>query len=89
MPQDKPRYQLQVMVPSSDKARAERQSASERAKQVFRSSGGRNSETGSRVRSLLRQSDEMQDYDLYGANESARKAELLSRELRSKNDRLK
>jgi len=79
------------MVPSSAKARAEREDAAARAKQAFRGSYNKNSETGSRIQSLLKQSEDMKDYDLYGAGESARKAELLSRELttRTKYDRLK
>lgn len=77
MPQDKPRYRLQALVPDPEAKRKEQRSLADKARAAFR--GKPESENASRAKSMLRQSDEMRDYDLPGSVNAARKAELLSR----------
>lgn len=79
MAQDGPRYKLQLMTVDPEGAKSRQQILADKAKAAFRRA--RPSADSRRVQDMFRQSDEMLDYDLTGAAETARKAELLSREL--------
>lgn len=80
MADDKPRYRLRLMTKDEESERAKRDSAAERAREAFRRNP--KSPNSERIQSMLRHSDELRDYDIYGSSEAARKAELLSRETR-------
>lgn len=80
MAEDKPRYRLRLMTKDEEGEKAKRDSTAERAREAFRRNP--NSQNSERIQSMLRQSDELRDYDLYGSREAARKADLLSREKR-------
>jgi hypothetical protein len=75
-----PEFRLQVLD-RDPKSAANRKSSVERARDVWNRSSQKESETGKRVGAMITQSDSLAEYDMPAAKETARKAELLSREI--------
>lgn len=75
-----PEYKLQVLD-KNPKSPGERKSSVEKAREVWNRSSQKSSETGKRVEAMIAQSDSLADYDMPAALATAKKAELLSREV--------
>lgn len=68
-----PKYKLQLLVPDPEKSKSRQQALVDKAREAFRGKD-------KRVPDLIRQSNDMLEYDLYGAVSAAEKAEKLARE---------
>lgn len=75
-----PEFRLQVLD-KDPRSGAERKSSVEKAREVWNRSSKKDSETGQRIGAMIAQSDSLSEYDMPAAKETARKAELLSREV--------
>jgi len=75
-----PEFRLQVLD-SDPKSPKERKSSVEKARAVWNRSQQKDSETGKRVEAMIAQSDSLSEYDMPAALATAKKAELLSREV--------